>query len=274
MKQNKIIYICKKIIQAIADLLFPYFCLGCHRYQTKNTKENSKMKLYLCDACLRKISVNQQNLCYICQQNSLHNFTHHSCLQKHKNSLHGLLVAGLWSDILLRHLIYYFKYNFIKNLCYPLAEIMGQYLTSSYLFHQEKKSLLLMPVPLHKRRLKWRGYNQSELLAEKIEQYTKISLIKQALLRIKPIKPQVEINDPFSRRQNVKNAFTANPEFNQALIKNKIIILIDDVCTTGATLEECAKNLKKFQPKQIWGLVLVRPDKKEMTAKGKTKLLP
>lgn len=98
---------------------------------------------------------------------------------------------------------------------------------------------VVVPVPLHARKLDLRGYNQSELLAARIAAHAKLST-KPLLIRIKATRPQVTL-DQRSRRENVAGAFSLNPEW--AIRPGQRILLIDDVRTTGATTDACAKVL-------------------------------
>lgn len=122
----------------------------------------------------------------------------------------------------------------------------------------EKERIILAPVPLHKKRLVWRGFNQAELLAEQISKKLKIRIYKDILIRQKNTAPQMEIKDKDERVKNVKDAFEAKKSFSQDEFKNRIFILIDDVSTTGSTLQECAKALKTLKPKEIWAFVIAK----------------
>ena len=124
--------------------------------------------------------------------------------------------------------------------------------------------LILIPVPLHGRRLAWRGFNQAEILTKKISGYFNTELNQSLLIRRRYTLPQKEISNQKERVVNIKSAFALSPKLNlpnntnNNLIKNKIIILVDDVCTTGSTLEDCARALSPLKPKEIWGLVIAR----------------
>jgi ComF family protein len=114
---------------------------------------------------------------------------------------------------------------------------------------------LITPVPLHWWRAYRRGYNQSELLANRLS--FKIDVPSKVLLRrIKPTRPQVELSRD-QRAENVKNAFQVD-EAMITSINDKTILLIDDVCTTGATLRECARALKKGGAAAVYALTLAR----------------
>ncbi len=203
----------------ILDLLFPIHCLGC-----------SKEGEFFCPDCCQKIPLNQKPL--------------------RKN----LIVAADYKNPLVRELIHQFKYNFIKDLAQPLGQIMSSRLRAVLTISE---NTFLIPVPLHPKRLRWRGFNQTDLLSQEISQQLNIPAINNLLIRKKYALPQVKIANARQRKQNIKDAFQINSDFIQNL-KDKTIILIDDISTTGATLEQCSQALKPLKPKEIWKLVLAR----------------
>lgn len=162
-------------------------------------------------------------------------------------------------NILLHKLIYAYKYNRIKELAEPLGKILSfsaQNLIKYYNF-EDYDNIILIPVPLHYRRLKWRGFNQAELLANEIGKQLKIPVNNMILRRAKNTKPQMGIENKKERGKNIKNAFEQTP-FSKENIKDKIVILVDDISTTGFTLFECASIIKSLKPKKILGLVLAK----------------
>ena len=132
----------------------------------------------------------------------------------------------------------------------------------------------MIPVPLHKRRLSWRGFNQAQAIADQLnnhlrarsdqseqsEQYKKISDIKfinDLLIRSRYTYSQMEISDRKQRINNVSHAFKINDKIDNP-IKNKSVVLLDDICTTASTFENCAMALQPLKPRQIWGLAVAR----------------
>lgn len=110
---------------------------------------------------------------------------------------------------------------------------------------------MIVPVPLHPRRLQWRGYNQSIELARRLSREHSIPLMPKALVRTRNTVPQTRVAAG-ERHRNIKNAFEAIPK----RIRGKSILLVDDVLTTGATLAECAKTLRRAGSSTIDVLVL------------------
>ena len=120
---------------------------------------------------------------------------------------------------------------------------------------------IIIPVPLHSRRLRWRGFNQSELLAkhisEKITPGFPIPVVSDLLQRSRYTHPQMEIKNQSKRKKNIENAFKI-PKNKLGLVKSKRILLVDDITTTGATIFECAKTLKKSGAHEVFAVVIAR----------------
>ena len=113
-------------------------------------------------------------------------------------------------------------------------------------------------MPTDKKKLKNRGYNQSKELAEELSKILKIPVVTDTLIKIKPTKPQMELNK-IEREKNLLDAFCINTNLAKSdLTKFSKIFLVDDVYTTGSTMEECAKILKRAGAKEIWGIVIAR----------------
>jgi len=175
------------------------------------------------------------------------------------------MVAGDFNDKKLSKLIKSFKYNLIKEI----GQFLGQFLFNFFenniwinpIFEHEtddgfnKKNSLIMAIPLSTKRQKWRGFNQSEVLAEIISKKSKIPIFNK-LNRKRNTKSQSKLKK-IERKTNLENCFEIRDKNNSLkIIQNKKIIIIDDVATSGSTIEELSKEIKKYQPLEIWGLVL------------------
>jgi len=233
--------------KTLLDLFFPINCLGCGRAGQ-----------FICPACLKKIPLNQKALFGPDQA----------------RSLTGLVVANDYGYPLVKEAIYRYKYDLVKDLAEPLGWLMVQQLSVCLKISPE--DTFLLAVPLHPKRLRWRGFNQAELLAQVISRQLEIPLAENILRRVKYRPSQVSVKGLRQKKDNIKDAFELNSETSfeipvasgncskdaspktslKKIFKNKTIILVDDVSTTGATLAECAKALKPLQPKEIWGLVI------------------
>jgi ComF family protein len=172
-----------------------------------------------------------------------------------KSKMTGILVCASYDDELLQKAIHTLKYKFVKGLAEPLSNLLAKTLKKNSQFSILNSEFLIIPVPLHLKRLKWRGFNQAQEFAWCLEKNLDLEVKNNVLIRSKYAKPQMQIKHHLARRKNIKNAFEC---IRPKEIKDKVVILIDDVCTTSATLEECAKALSLAKPKEIWGLVLAR----------------
>ncbi len=191
--------------------------------------------------------------CYICRRPSLQGETHKQC--NVDKTLDGLVVACRQTP-LLKDLIHTFKYEHVVDLSSELANLILKKIElsptiNSLLLNPET---VLVPVPLHRKKQWERGYNQAQLLAQEIADNFPVQLSVDAIMRQKNTKTQTEL--PRNKRLgNVKGIFkVTKPE----LLSKKIIVLIDDVCTTGATLRELARACKLAEAKEVWAVTLTR----------------
>jgi len=165
-------------------------------------------------------------------------------------------VVSFYENSIIRKTIHFFKYQSVISLQKPLSNLMIKFLEETNFFSEiNTNNILLIPIPLHKRKRRQRGFNQSELLTKAITLNFSLNFHSEILLRVKNNFPQAKINNFMEREKNVKDIFQIS-HLNSSLIKNKLIILIDDVYTSGATMQEAAKILKKNGAKKVIGLVL------------------
>lgn len=147
-------------------------------------------------------------------------------------------------------LIKQFKYKFSEEIAGALGRVIVSKLGNVL---KKEKADLLIPVPISRERRKWRGFNQTELLCDAICEELGIEVDKALLLKIKDTPPQARFNRA-ERLENLKNAFKVNS--NRKIPET--VCLVDDVYTTGATLNECMKVLKKAGVKRVFGLVIAK----------------
>jgi len=234
------------------DTLFPIACLSC-----------AKDGVWLCERCLKKISLRSFQVCPLCEQ--IISACGKICpdCRKRKPPLDYLLVAANYQEKYITKIVHLYKYNFLESLAAPLGKIM----LLSFMQNDFPLPDLIIPVPLHPRRLRWRGFNQSELLANYIgENLTPglvIPILKNILIRKKDTAPQMQVKNYKDRRENIRNAFAVQ---NPSGILNKNILLIDDIATTGSTLFECARVLKESGAKKIYGAVISRQESRKQAS--------
>lgn len=221
-----------KAYKFILDLFFPLKCVGC-----------GKLDIALCPDCLKKIHIFKSPFCLGCNRLTPKGQFCSRC--RPKKYLTGVLVTSEFSGT-LKETIHKFKYEFLKDLKEPLGKILADFLKEKNF----NKNFVLMPVPLYRSRFKWRGFNQAELLAKEVQKHLDYQISK-SLKRIKKTKPQIELSKK-ERIKNIENAF----KLKGALAKR--VILVDDVYTTGVTLNECARVLREAGAKEVWGLVLAK----------------
>ena len=145
-----------------------------------------------------------------------------------------------------------FKYRFTKELAEYFGDLIAQKLRE--LSMNKGKTNILIPVPLHKKRLNYRGFNQAELIAKAVCERVGDSRICHLLRRVKNTSQQAKLNKA-ERHENLEDAFEAE-DFSAD--KNSVYFIVDDVCTTGSTLENCTKVLKKSGLQRVYGLVVTR----------------
>lgn len=225
----------------ILDLLFPQCCLNC-----------GCEKSYLCQDCLATLEILESNFC-LCKKSSRLPQAG-KCKRCQPKKLNGLYFASSYQNNLVRKLIQQFKYQpFIKELAKPLTSLI---ITHFQLLNNKLdfSDFVLTPIPLDKKKLKQRGFNQAEEIGKELSNFLKIPLMSNVLLKIKETLPQIELSEK-EREKNIKGVFSVK---NNELVNNKKILLVDDVYTTGSTMEEGAKTLKESGAKEVWGVVAAR----------------
>ena len=218
------------------DSFFPRRCVGC-----------GKGGGFLCPECLGKLPRLLPPLCPHCGRPQASGIVCPSCWQR-QTEIDGIRSLFRFDEV-IRKAIHELKYRNLKAISPCLAELLADYLKAN-----PPPGEALVGVPLHPRRLRERGYNQSSLLARELGRRIGLPVIEDCLIRVKQAQPQVRAVDVEERRRNVADAFVCRDE----KVGGKQIILIDDVCTSGATLESCAAALKNKGAASVWGLTLAR----------------
>jgi len=215
----------KKFTNFILELLFPKFCFGCQREGD-----------YLCEDCRATLEISRFH-----RENS-------------GRYLKDFYFALPYQNPLIKNLIQRFKYQpLVKELAKPLSSLIIEYF--QLLDNRPNfTDFTIIPAPLEKRKFKRRGFNQAEEIAKELSHFWGIPLFSGCLIKIKETIPQVELSED-ERKENIKEAFSVK---NNQGIKNKKILLVDDVYTTGSTMEEAARVLKIAGAREIIGVVIAR----------------
>lgn len=230
----------------ILDFIFPKYCVNC-----------KKLGDYICPDCFSYISFDVFDFCLMCNKQSINGLTHKYCRKR-------LGIDGAFSVLqykgIVKKLVYNFKYKpyFVSDLKSILSDLLYEGLIQKesfmQLFEELKDQLILAPIPLHKSKLRQRGYNQSELLARGLSEKFNLPVVS-VLKRVKNTKSQYGLKKD-ERKKNIAGAFEISP--NIPISQDLNILLVDDILTTGSTLLEAAKVLKQNGVNNVWGITLAR----------------
>jgi ComF family protein len=221
--------------RTLLDVLYPPRCVGCGQVGT-----------FFCTACRDAVSLVCPPVCPLCGQPQELDELCHKCAQA-PPAIDGIRSAARFEGP-LRQAIHQFKYAYTRDLAVPLGELL---FVGWRTYSPEAD--VIVPVPLHARREKERGYNQSELLAAQLGQSAGIPVLCRALCRVRYTASQARLDEE-ARRHNVRQAFACE----DGQMRGKRVLLIDDVCTTGATLEACSAALKAGGARSVLGLTVAR----------------
>ena len=231
----------QKTKEFFLDLLFPPRCLHCQAHLGKSEKDS-----WLCLTCENHIIIYTTIFCSVCGARLPENKK--IC---HKSSSY-LLAAATKYDGSIRSLIRQFKYHGWPSLSKKIRKYLEKYIKNSGL---TAKNYLVVPVPLHPDKLKERSFNQAELLSVEIADLLGLKMNKDILIRTKKTSAQAELKDYEKRKDNLAGAFAVkNPE----QIAGKNLILVDDVFTSGATMNEAVRALRLAGAKKIIAFVIAK----------------
>lgn len=209
------------MINKILEILFPKTCVICGRIY----------KAWVCPKCYIKIKKE---------------FKYYKTKEKGSN----IIFVGFYANT-LRKLLLKFKFNEKAYIGYFFTEIIKK---NNKFLQYIKKYDYIIPIPMHRTNQKIRGYNQTEIIAKKLAQECNVKYLNNCLVKAKQNKRQSTLDEKH-RKENVKNVYKLL-DFEQ--IKDKNILLIDDIYTTGSTFEACKNELKKGQAKKVDILVIAK----------------
>ena len=228
----------KDLSESFQDFIYPPRCIVCHSARS-----------YLCPACRSQITLIAAPVCSMCgyPKRSSH-IPCRQCANHPLEHLDGIRSAALFTGGPLRKAIHRLKYKGH----FALAKTLAPLLVRCYTAHQLNTEVIV-PVPLHPSRHRERGFNQSMVLARALAGAIRQPVDAGTLIRHRATRSQMTLNAA-ERKENVARAFTCRTD----RLAGKTVLLLDDVCTTGATLDACAQALKERGVRRVYGLTLAR----------------
>ena len=226
-----------KYFEHVKNLLYPKICEGCGR-----------VGRYLCETCrINQVEYMWGNVCHVCKQEVITGLTHLDC--KEYSYLDGAVSIAKYIGV-IESLIKEAKYQFAKDILEELVDLLAKkVLEHRALF--EGGSITYVPATHY--RQNWRGFNQSQVLAELLAAKLELSCLP-ILKRAGNTIAQAKLNR-VDRLRNLQNVFKLNSKLNVYPLPSKVII-VDDVITKGATLEQCAKVFRQNGVNKIYGLTI------------------
>ena len=226
------------------DLLFPPSCAGCKKAGT-----------FLCNTCIAALTC-MPPACFVCQKIVPATWQGRippgrTCMPcRRHTAIYAFFSPLSYQDKTIREAIHRFKYRRAREF----DRIFARLLLSSVNYYRIlfPPDAILVPVPLHARRKRARGFNQSDVIAARLSELLTLPLATYALVRIKHTDPQAGLTKT-TRLENIAGSFSVP---NPAMVHKKTIILVDDVKTTGATLNEAARVLKECGAKRVWAVTI------------------
>jgi len=226
---------------SLKDFFFPKICVGC-----------SYLGAYICPKCQEKIKYVEKEICFFCKKISPFGLTHFSCQKKFYPD--GIMAIFYYHD-LLKKIIKATKYQFATEVLKELFQIIDPKKVEKLSFFSDFKNVAFQPVPLHPHKERVRGFNQAKLITtffQKLLPFPEVNYLQ----RNKETKSQAEIKDRKRRYLNIKGAFSINRKIK--IEREKILIITDDVITTGLTALEAVKTLKKEGFEKVFVLALAK----------------
>lgn len=219
------------------SFIFPKKCISCRRFGS-----------YLCPDCFARLDFNIALICAVCGRQAVSGITHPVCRGRY--DIDGVFASIVYRGV-AKKLVYQFKFQpYLTDLRHVVADLFYEGLIQQELFYKiPQEKTILVPIPLHSKRLRSRGYNQAEILAVDLSKRLGLP-VKNILTRMRQTTSQVGKTQK-ERRENIKGVFQL-----KGTVEGKAVLLVDDVLTSGATMNEAAKTLKRAGVKEVWGLAL------------------
>lgn len=236
----------RRMAHYLEDLLFPPLCLHC-----REPVETSPVP-GLCPTCLNRLKP--------VLPGSLQTYVLDRLLPCHLDALW----AAFQFDEIMRDILHGIKYARMPDLGYRMGEFAAARL-ADFVDWEKDEGVCVIPIPLHPRRVKEREYNQSHRIARGVFTEHPEWIYPEVLVRERYTRSQTRLNRD-ERRLNVRNAFRVVQPHR---VRGKTVVLVDDVITTGATMNECARQLKLQGATRVVGVALASPLREEDNEDGK-----
>lgn len=221
----------------LISIIFPRRCAGCGTLLRKGV---------LCEPCDRAVSVPRPFFCFLCGRAG------HACSPL---AWYHAGAAASYDNPVLKALIHALKFRGVKAAAEPLADLLARSVAASRASLAGLAGHTVVPVPLSRTRLRARGFNQAELIAERFAELLCLPITTRHLVRVKHAKPQSETKNIAERKENIRGCFSVN---DPAAVVGKHFILIDDVTTSGATFLEAAHALKDAGAARVVALAVAQ----------------
>jgi len=225
----------RRLWSVALDLLFAPTCVGC-----------GQEGAYVCETCRASLPVQPDLVCPKCAR-PLDAYGACGPCSSHPLRIDGITAAFRMEGV-ARDMVHRLKYDNLRAIAPQMASLMAQHIGDTTTIAD-----VVVPVPLHPKRERSRGYNQALLLARGIAASLSLPLETRSLRRLKDTPAQARLDHIETRRANISGAFQARD-----VLEGRRVLLVDDVCTTGATLEACALALAEAGAAEVWGLVFAR----------------
>lgn len=239
-------------MRPLLDLFFPPLCHVCRGYIPPGGREHALPRPFICTGCLAKIDFIDTPLCTTCGiPFATENGASHTCGACLEHTPFHICRSAAAFDGPVRELIHRFKYRDRPHLGEPLGLLAFTRLEE---FLMDFAPECVMPVPLHRKRLRQRGYNQSQLIGEVLARMLGAPQQVGNLCRLRWTEPQTGL-DAGDRANNVNGAFGV---LKPGRLKGKRVLLVDDVLTTGSTMRACVDALQEAEVAAVAAVTVAR----------------
>ena len=237
----------KIISKTLPDLFFPKRCFYCGRPGSS-----------FCQDCLSLVEILPEDYCPFCRTKTISPLGATCYSHRKTHFLNGVISAVTYNQSIVKKAISLYKYPpFLQDLKESfLFLIIAHLKLTNNNISKDFNNFNILAIPSGKTKARFREFNPSLLLAGEISQEFGLPLVKNALIKIKKTCPQAKLSREL-RFKNIQGAFAINKKYKNS-VKGKNFLLIDDVFTTGSTMDEAARTLKANGAHKVWGLTLAR----------------